>query len=186
MWNNADLVTKTWCETYSVIVLSHWEYQAVSSLQSNSCACLVVRFAPGDVFCFDVLHCSQMNGHMESQRGRGVGGWGGFGHVKRHLWGFGGPLNDGRGSASGGSNFSKPWGGALRSGLVCSWAVSVCTSVCVGILQKVKLLWLINWLVAVFVPVCAFFLIVDQKEHLLNTYCVFVDTQAYLSNSNGF
>lgn len=31
--------------------------------------CLAVRFfPPGDVFCFDVLHCSKMNGHMESRR----------------------------------------------------------------------------------------------------------------------
>lgn len=26
---------------------------------------------PGDVFCFDVLHCRQMNGHMESLGGGG-------------------------------------------------------------------------------------------------------------------
>lgn len=42
--------------------------------------------------------------------GLGGGGWGTTGHVKGHLWGFVGPAWDGRGSASGGSNFSKTWG----------------------------------------------------------------------------
>lgn len=45
-----------------------------------------------------------------------------IGHVKRHLWGFVGPPHDGRGSASGGSNFSKPLG---RSS-----AVAFCACVC--------------------------------------------------------
>lgn len=45
--------------------------------QSNSCACVAVRIPPGDVLCFDVSHCSQMNGHMES-RVR----WGGGGRVE--------------------------------------------------------------------------------------------------------
>lgn len=45
---------------------------------------------------------------MATWRARGEEG--NFGHVKGHLWGFRGPLHDGRGSASGGSNFSKPVG----------------------------------------------------------------------------
>lgn len=32
---------------------------------------------------------------------------------------LGGPPHDGQGSASGGSNFSKPWGGAAGSNFVC-------------------------------------------------------------------
>lgn len=32
----------------------------------------------------------------------------------------GGPPHDGQGSASGGSNFSKPWGGAAGSDFVCA------------------------------------------------------------------
>lgn len=52
----------------------------MSSLQSNSCACVAGSFSsPGDVFCFEVLHCSQMNGHMESQGCRWGVGWGGGG-----------------------------------------------------------------------------------------------------------
>ena len=78
------------------------------------------RISPlGDVFCFDVPLCGRMNGHMES---RVWGRWreeGAFGHVKGHLWGFRGPLHDRQGSASGGSNSSKMWGGAQGSHVVC-------------------------------------------------------------------
>lgn len=89
------------------------------SLQSNSCAWLAVRFSPwGCVLFWCPLLQPDEWPHGELGGGRGC-----FGHVKRHLWGFEGPLHDGRGSASGGSNFSKPWGGAAGSDLVC---------VCVG------------------------------------------------------
>lgn len=50
---------------------------------------------------------------------RAEGEEGALGHVKGHLWGFVGPPHDGRGSASGGSNFSKPWGGAVGLDCVC-------------------------------------------------------------------
>lgn len=58
-------------------------------------------FSPKEMFCFDVPHCSQINGHMESS--------GGGGDVKGHLWGFVGPPYNGHSYASGGSNFSKLW-----------------------------------------------------------------------------
>ena len=31
------------------------------------CMCSCEGFSPGDVFCFDVLRCGRMNGHMESR-----------------------------------------------------------------------------------------------------------------------
>lgn len=76
-----------------------------------------------------------MNSHMESREGEE----GTSGHVKGHLWGFRGPPRDGQGSASGGSNFSKPWGGGggvrfcawvcLRAVSVCMWCDTVCVTI---------------------------------------------------------
>lgn len=36
-------------------------------------AAVAVRLPPRGVFCFVVLHCSRMNGHMESRVGGGEG-----------------------------------------------------------------------------------------------------------------
>lgn len=48
-----------------------------------------------------------MNGHMEGRGGRK----GPLDMLKDTCGAFGGPPHDGQGSASGGSNFSKPWEG---------------------------------------------------------------------------
>lgn len=68
-----------------------------------------MRFPPRDVFCLDVLQYSQMNGYIECQGEERA-----FRHVKGHLWDFKGPAHEGRGSASGGSNFSNPVGRGNR------------------------------------------------------------------------